>query len=217
MDKSALLNEIVNHPNFKDMITETLLSDDHVIDHLYGNRYFYSGVVRELSNECLQELEKTFKSNFELVKTNFALYFNDANKGELYKLLNHLNNGDSYLFVEHFDYSHLDDIVLPVFSKLFDGYTQSILDMFEFLLDSNFEQSKDANELTSDQVNKWDLEIKDLCMDDFRSWIDFYNDRSNLGFAVLCLNAYFSLNEHYDDFEMLVDPFCFGYFEIVLD
>ena len=87
MDKSALLNEIVNHANFKDELIKALCGDDTIKDHFYSydfnNRYIHFDICDGLRDALI----KALYDNLDSVKSTFLRAFNDASFCVLYEIL----------------------------------------------------------------------------------------------------------------------------------
>lgn len=217
MDKSALLNEIVNHPNFEPMITKALVSDEMINEHLYpySSRHHYN--IVDMCDKLLTLIGDEFAKDMQHVKTYFKNVFLDADISELHELLDDVSHRYEYEFIDHLSELNGDfnDLIQSLFMQVFNKYSYDLIDMFECHLDNQFKFYCEDHELTSEHVDKWNTEIRGYCLSEFEEWIDCFNDVDCIAFAVRCLNAYFDCEHYYDDFESQVDDLIYSHFGLL--
>lgn len=193
MDKSALLNEIVNHAKFKFAIEVGLIDRDTIKDHLYGIPFFRVINQTDLGGELLLEIRSVFYSNFDLVKTYFINTFADSDIEFLQEILEWIDGEYYPELCDALKFYDFHKLVNPMFMQVFNNHADNLIAMFEHHL----------NDLRD--IHNFDLDTFEWFLYDFKNDIDCSNDINHIPLAVKCLNAYLDCENYYDDFVSDID------------
>lgn len=228
MDKSTLLNEIVNHANFVPMITAALIGEETINDHLYRLNTLKHFNIPDMCDVLLTKISEVFNRDLPRVKTIFKNVFANADMSDLHELLADVINTnqcdlDCYLSDYFSDRdSPFNDLIESAFMDVLNKYGCDLVEMFEYHLNDQFElycenRELDDRKLYTSQIEHWNNEVKSWCIGEFEEWIDCFNNVDNIPFTVLCLNAYFDCEHYYDDFIERVDDHIYNHFTLLND
>lgn len=228
MDKSALLNEIVSHPNFVPMITAALIGEETINDHLYRLDTHKHFNIPDMCDVLLTKISEVFNRDLPRVKTIFKNVFLHADMSDLHELLaNVINTNQCDLDCYLSDYfsdrdSPFNELIESAFMDVLNKYGCDLVEMFEYHLNDQFEvycenRELDDRKLYTSQIERWNNEVKSWCIGEFEWWIDCFNNVDNIPFTVLCLNAYFDCEHYYDDFIERVDDHIYNHFTLLND
>ena len=206
MDKSTLLNEIVNHAKFMPMISEVLCDYDTIKDHFYSYDFNKHYIHFDFCENLRADLIKALESNSDSVKSKFLKSFNDASFCTLYEMLASLEGSWSGDFNELIG-SDLDDCLIDAFKDLYSKYKSDLISdfkshLFEFV---DCDRDSDGNYLWYFSSNpKQNLAIESVIndhVDNFEFETDIYASVFNCGCVVCGLNVLLSLDENYHEIE----------------
>ena len=199
MDKSTLLNEIVNHANFKPMMIYALTEQDYY-DYKNADFYtyafdFYSNKISHipLDSKLIELIADKIALNFDVFSRRFLKHFADHPLLDLYRILAWLESDNGLnreyanfaAFLRDFNYFNADFqkclacVYLDhrdVLSKYFAGFMddQAELDFDKSILDN------------------WPLwqELKNDCVQTFDFEINCYANVMNTGAFVAAMDSY---------------------------
>lgn len=225
MDKSALLNEIVNHPNFVPMITAALIGEETINDHLYRLDTHKRFNIPDMCDVLLTKISEVFNRDLPRVKTIFKNVFANADMSDLHELLDNVTHKYQWDFndcLNDYDESAFNDLIESAFMDVLNKYGCDLVEMFEYHLNDQFElycENRELNDrkLYTSQIEHWNNEVKSWCVGEFEEWIDCFNNVDNIPFTVLCLNAYFDCEHWYDEFIERVDDHIYCHFTLLND
>lgn len=206
MDKSTLLNEIVNHANFKDELINALCGDDTIKDHFYSYDFNKHYTHFDICENLRVDLIKALESNFDSVKSKFLKCFNDASFCTLYEMLASLEGSWSGDFNELIG-SDLDDCLIDTFKDIYSKYKSYLtIDFKSHLCEFvDCDRDSDGNYLWCFSSNpKQNLAIESVIndhVDNFEFETDIYASVFNCGGVVCGLNVLLSLDEDYWEIE----------------
>ena len=201
MDKSTLLNEIVNHANFKQELINALCGDDTIKDHFYSYDFNEHYTHFDICDELRDDLIKALCSNLDCVKSTFLKVFNDASFCELYEFLACLEGSWGYDFNELIG-SSLDDCLIDAFKDIYSEHKSYLIQdfkshIFEFIDGDDNTWYFSANpklRLAIDSV------INDH-VDNFECETDIFASVFNCGGVVCGLNALMCIEKDYHEIE----------------
>lgn len=211
MDKSTLLNEIVNHANFKDELINALCGDDTIKDHFYSYDFNVCYKHIDICDELRANLIDTLIDNFDSVKSTFLKVFNDASFRKLYEFLASLEGSWGYDFNELIG-SLLDDCLIDALKIVYSKYKSDLTFNFECALDSyvKWELSDILNKANPKQLLAFESVFNDH-VDNFEFETDIYASVFNCSGVVCALNEHLAIkknpkirNEYYSMFVLML-------------
>ena len=205
MDKSTLLNEIVNHAKFMPMISEVLCDYDTIKDHFYSYDFNKHYIHFDFCENLRADLIKALESNFDSVKSKFLKSFNDASFCTLYEMLASLEGSWSGDFNELIG-SDLDDCLIDAFKGIYSEHKSYLIQDFKSHLFAlvDPDDAGYAWYFCSDSNSKQHLAIESVIndyVDNFEFETNIYASVFNCGCVVCGLNALLSLDENYHEIE----------------
>lgn len=211
MDKSTLLNEIVNHANFKDELLNALCGDDTIKDHFYSydfdDRYKHIDICDELRANLID----TLIDNFDSVKSTFLKVFNDVSFRKLYEFLATLEGSWGYDFNELIG-SLLDDCLIDAFKNVYRKCKSDLTFNFKETLDSyvKWELNDILYKANPKQLLAFESVINNH-VDNFEFEIDVFASVFNCSGLVCALNEHLAIkknpkirNEYYSMFVLML-------------
>lgn len=201
MDKSTLLNEIINHANFKDELIKALCGDDTIKDHFYSYDFNKRYTHFDISDELRADLIKALLNNLDSVKSTFLESFKNASLCALYELLASLEGSWGYDFNELIDHD-LDDCLIDAFKLVYSNYRPDLNSTFRWYLFAYVDGKVDYDiyNVEGEQYLAIESVVNDH-LDNFEFETNIFASVFNCGGVVCAINAYHNGAKYGDEFE----------------